>query len=81
MASFRLALGPTAQPGPAEALQTGRGHQVGLAVSPAIGQLREIGREGFKRPRILAFHKVEVPGSVLEDLLHRRGAVLRRMAG
>ncbi len=35
MASFRLALGPTAQPGPAEALQTGRGHQVGLAVSPA----------------------------------------------
>ena len=62
MASFRLALGPTAHPGPAEALQVEDGHQVRLAVSVCVGQLREVGREGLQRPWIEIGHKVEIPG-------------------
>jgi len=72
MASFRLALGPTAQPGPAEALQTGRGHQVGLAVFPLSAQLSRDGPEKAPKRRLQEDDTDEpTPMSMLYDGAYR----------
>jgi hypothetical protein len=52
-----------------------------LAVSARVGHLCKVGREGLQRPWIEIGHKVEIPGSFTENLLHGGGAVFGGLTG